>query len=317
MRQGEIRVLIGSTFKLGLGVNVQDKLIALHHLDVPWRPADMVQREGRILRQGNENKKVQIFRYITEGSFDAYSWQLLETKQRFISDLLSGMAAERSSDDIDDTVLKYAEVKALAVGNPLVKQRVEIANEVARYQILQRKTQQKTEDYRSELGRISPRERELEELIAKCDEDCAYYRMNKREYEAEERREFRELAFAAAQPEEITREEQIIAEYQGFQVIVPAHATKENPVLYLRRRGNYVVYVGKSAVGLLVRIDNTLEELEKRLSTLSEERDRLRQRKVFLEAELKEPADYSDLILRYKKLLVMLDEQLGVNEEGG
>ena len=317
MRQGEIRVLIGSTFKLGLGVNVQDKLIALHHLDVPWRPADMVQREGRILRQGNENKKVQIFRYITEGSFDAYSWQLLETKQRFISDLLSGMAAERSSDDIDDTVLKYAEVKALAVGNPLVKQRVEIANEVARYQILQRKTQQKTEDYRSELGRISPRERELEELIAKCDEDRAYYRMNKREYEAEERREFRELAFAAAQPEEITREEQIIAEYQGFQVIVPAHATKENPVLYLRRRGNYVVYVGKSAVGLLVRIDNTLEELEKRLSTLSEERDRLRQRKDFLEAELKEPADYSDLILRYKKLLVMLDEQLGVNEEGG
>ena len=112
MQRGEIRILIGSTFKLGLGVNVQNKLIAVHHLDVPWRPADMVQREGRILRQGNTNKKIQIFRYITEGSFDAYSWQLLETKQKFISALLEGSITERSGSDVDDTVLSYAEVKA-------------------------------------------------------------------------------------------------------------------------------------------------------------------------------------------------------------
>ena len=139
VRKGEIRILIGSTFKLGLGVNVQERLIALHHIDVPWRPADMIQREGRILRQGNTNKKVYIYRYITEGSFDAYSWQLLETKQRFISDLLSGSLADRSSDDIENTVLDYAEVKALAVGNPLVKERVEAANELTRYRTLQRK----------------------------------------------------------------------------------------------------------------------------------------------------------------------------------
>lgn len=105
VQSGRVRVLLGSTFKLGLGVNVQDKLIAVHHLDVPWRPADMTQREGRILRQGNENAKVQIFRYITEGSFDAYSWQLLETKQRFIVDLLSGSLESRSGSDIEDTVL--------------------------------------------------------------------------------------------------------------------------------------------------------------------------------------------------------------------
>ena len=316
VRQGVVRILIGSTFKLGLGVNVQDKLIALHHLDVPWRPADMVQREGRILRQGNENKEVQLFRYITEGSFDAYSWQLLETKQRFISDLLSGMAAERSSEDVDDTVLKYAEVKALAVGNPLVKQRVEAANELARYQILQRKIRQKMEEYRAELDKIPPRESDLQELIVKCDEDRAFYQANRREYEAEERKDFRELAFAAAHPEEPTRQEQIIAEYQGFQVILPAHATKDNPVLCLRRSGNYVVYVGKSDVGLLVRIDNCLEELDKRLETLREELERLRQRRAFLEKELAAPEDYADQILNYQKRLVELDEQLGVNEEG-
>ena len=139
VRCGEIRVLIGSTFKLGLGVNIQDRLIALHHLDVPWRPADMTQREGRILRQGNTNPQVYIFRYITEGSFDAYSWQLLETKQRFISDLLAGSLSERSASDIEDTVLTYAEVKALAIGNPLIKQRVEAANELSRLLTLQRK----------------------------------------------------------------------------------------------------------------------------------------------------------------------------------
>ena len=139
LRSGNVRILIGSTFKLGLGVNIQNKLIALHHLDVPWRPADMTQREGRILRQGNENKKVYIYRYITEGSFDAYSWQLLETKQRFISGLLSGSLTERSGSDIESTVLDYAQVKALAVGNPLIKERVETANELTRYLALQRK----------------------------------------------------------------------------------------------------------------------------------------------------------------------------------
>ena len=139
VQSGEIRILIGSTFKLGLGVNIQNKLCALHHLDVPWRPADMVQREGRIIRQGNENKKIEIYRYITEGSFDAYSWQILENKQRIISNVLSGSVDSRTCDEIDDAVLDYAEVKALAIGNPLLKERVECANELSRCVTLQRK----------------------------------------------------------------------------------------------------------------------------------------------------------------------------------
>ena len=119
VQKGEIRILIGSTMKLGLGVNVQDKLIAMHHLDVPWRPADMIQREGRIIRQGNENKEVFIYRYIQEASFDAYSWQLLEAKQRIIRDILSGSMPKRMCEEVDEAVLNYAEVKAIAVGNPL------------------------------------------------------------------------------------------------------------------------------------------------------------------------------------------------------
>ena len=131
MNKGEIRILIGSTIKLGLGVNVQEKIKSLHHLDIPWRPSDMSQREGRILREGNRNEFVNIYRYIMNGSFDAYLWQLLETKQRFISDFINSSLDVRSESDLR-TYLTYAEAKALSVGNPLIKERIEILNEIDR-----------------------------------------------------------------------------------------------------------------------------------------------------------------------------------------
>lgn len=171
VRNGTIRVLLGSTCKLGLGVNVQDKLVAIHHLDVPWRPADMVQREGRILRKGNENRNVQIYRYITEGSFDAYSWQLLETKQRFISELLSGTAKERTRADIDDTVLNYAEVKAIAIGNPLIKERVETVNQLSRYLILQRKITEQHQQYEMEVMKLPDKIEQMKKQIRTSDAD--------------------------------------------------------------------------------------------------------------------------------------------------
>lgn len=136
MRAGKVRVLLGSTQKMGAGTNVQKKLIALHHLDVPWRPADIEQREGRILRQGNENKRVQIFRYATEGSFDAYSWQLIENKQRYISQIMTSKTPARSCEDLDEATLSYAEVKALCAGNPLIKEKMDLDNEVARLSTL-------------------------------------------------------------------------------------------------------------------------------------------------------------------------------------
>lgn len=150
--EGEVRVLIGSTFKLGIGANVQVKLKAIHHLDVPWRPADMVQREGRILRRGNENQSVMIFRYIAEGSFDAYSWQILETKQRFISQFLAGSSYQRTVSDLEDNVLSYAEVKALALSEPLMKQLAELENEVKSLQIVVAKEQETSERMQTELS---------------------------------------------------------------------------------------------------------------------------------------------------------------------
>lgn len=136
VNRGAVRVLLGSTFKLGIGANVQTRLKAIHHLDVPWRPSDMVQREGRILRRGNRYQEIKIFRYIAEGSFDSYSWQLLETKQRFISQFLSGSEYQRSASDLEENVLTYAQVKALAISQPLMKVLAEKENELRRLRML-------------------------------------------------------------------------------------------------------------------------------------------------------------------------------------
>lgn len=123
VRAGQVRILMGSTPKLGAGTNVQDRLIALHHLDCPWKPSDLEQQEGRILRQGNQNDKVKIFRYVTENTFDAYMWQILENKQKFISQIMTSKSPVRACEDVDDTALSYAEIKALATGNPYIKEK--------------------------------------------------------------------------------------------------------------------------------------------------------------------------------------------------
>jgi hypothetical protein len=136
MRSGNKRILIGSTAKCGTGTNVQQKLIALHHLDCPWRPADLEQREGRIFRQGNENEEVSIYKYVIKSTFDSYMWQLVENKQRFIAQIMTSKSVSRSAEDIDETVLSYAEVKALATGNPLIKEKMEVDNEVSRLTLL-------------------------------------------------------------------------------------------------------------------------------------------------------------------------------------
>ena len=125
MRNGQVRVLLGSTQKMGAGTNVQDKLVAVHHLDVGWRPSDMTQRNGRIIRQGNQNKKVHVFQYVTEGTFDAYLYQTLENKQKFISQIMTSKSPVRSCDDVDEQALSYAEIKALCPGNPLIKEKMD------------------------------------------------------------------------------------------------------------------------------------------------------------------------------------------------
>ena len=136
VRSGDVRILLGSTAKMGAGINVQDRLVAVHHLDVGWKPSDMTQRNGRIIRQGNRNKEVKVFNYVTEGTFDAYLWQTLENKQRFISQIMTSKSPVRSCDDVDEQALSYAEVKALCAGNPLIKEKMDLDVQVAKLKVL-------------------------------------------------------------------------------------------------------------------------------------------------------------------------------------
>lgn len=315
MRNGVIRVLLGSTFKLGLGVNVQNKLVSLHHLDVPWRPADMVQREGRILRQFNENSKVEIYRYITEGSFDAYSWQLLETKQRFISDLLSGTATQRNAADVDDTVLNYAEVKALAVGNPLIKERVEVANELSRYMILQQKLEARRVIYQQELLELPEKIEKLEKLIPLVKADAKYYADNKVEYSSDDRRDIRMSVFEASHTEEPTKEESVVANYQGFDIVVAEHSSNMYPVVFLRKNSQYRIELGSSDIGGLTRIDRCLADLENRHKDLASKLRKIEERELFMKKELVKDIDYEYDIQRCREHLAELDDRLGVNND--
>lgn len=315
VRKGDIRVLIGSTFKLGLGVNIQNKLIAIHHLDVPWRPADMTQREGRILRQGNENAKVYIYRYITEGSFDAYSWQLLETKQRFISGLLSGSLADRSGSDVESTVLDYAEVKALAVGNPLVKERVETANELTRYLALQRKAIETHIRLEKELMELPSKIAHQSELIEKCKLDLEFYVTNHREYDKDERKELRTTLHEAVKANVLTQTETLFCTYQGFDIILPANMTIEKPYVWLQKSGRYYVELGDTEIGGLIRIDNYLENLTEHLSKLEYGYTNLCDRQEAVKIELTKKENYTDKIDETKRRLEKIDKKLGVDKK--
>lgn len=326
VRNGEVRILIGSTFKLGLGVNIQDRLIALHHIDVPWRPADMTQREGRILRQGNVNSQVYIYRYITEGSFDAYSWQLLETKQRFISGLLSGSLTTRSGADIEDTVLDYAEVKALAVGNPLVKKRVEAANELTRYLTLQRKLVDSRIRMEKELLELPGKVEQQRNLITKCEEDLSCYRSWKKENppatetclkkeEAEKRKALREYITSAVRDYALETREKTLMNYRGFDIVLPANMILEKPYVWLSRQGKYYVELGDTEIGNLVRIDNFLDALDNHLEKLKIGLSKLTEKEIELKAELAKDENYSEQIEKYSAEVEKLDKKLGVNKK--
>lgn len=332
LRKGDISVVIGSTFKMGLGVNVQEKLCALHHLDVPWRPADMVQREGRILRQGNLCKSVKIYRYITKGSFDAYSWQLLEKKQRFISQILSGTVCEREGDDVDETVLSYAEVKALSVGNPLIKQKVEITNEIDKLRILQREYIESRERLEKELWELPQKIEKQKKRIENTEEDIKYYSANKIDYKSltyEEQKKMREMIYSAVKTNVRKPFETKILTYQGFEVVVPARMVpklrnsqkddKEStvnkepiPYVFVKRNGAYYMEI-ESMSGISKRLNNLLEDLPKAKIRYEAELDALLNKKASLEAELaKKGESYAEEIQALSQKLEEIDKKLGV-----
>ena len=314
--QGDVRVLIGSTQKLGLGVNVQKRLIAIHHLDIPWRPADMVQREGRIIREGNLNKKVEIYRYITEGSFDAYSWQLLESKQHFICSLLSGSIKERSGSDISDTVLNYAEVKALAIGNPLIKRRVEVANELSKLYSLQRKHVESRWALQKELSELPQKIQEAKERMDKCKKDVEYLSSVNFSMEKEERAKLSTYIFDAVMENVMQDGERTLLNYKGFDIILPKDMPKEKPYIYIERTGRYYTEIGNSAKGVMIRIDNCIDGLDKRAVRLENDYEQLLVNHKNIEDELAKDENYDERILETKETLANIDKKLGVKKDG-
>lgn len=286
----------------------------------------MTQREGRILRQGNQNSRVQIFRYITEGSFDAYSWQLLETKQGFITSLLSGSYTERAGSDIEDTVLNYAEIKALAVGNPLVKKRVETANELSRYYTLQKKSVETRIRLDKELKELPSKMLHQKELINKAMQDKHYFDQYRKDVpvavtsadknkEAEKRKLLRETLFDAVKNNELQSNERPAFEYCGFEIILPANMTKEKPFVWLQRNGRYYVELGDTEVGCLIRIDNYLSNFDNHIENLQKRLFNMNEREKGIQKELGKDENYADVIAELKEKLSAIDDKLGVNKK--
>lgn len=315
VRKGKIRILIGSTLKLGLGVNVQDMLVAIHHLDVPWRPADMIQREGRILRQGNMNDEVFIHRYITKGSFDAYSWQLLETKQRFISSLLAGSITERASSDVYDTALNYAEIKALAIGNPAIKERVEVSNELNRLIILRRELAIHNEGLRQELNKLPSKIERQKQNIANALADSELYKDSKRELTPNERKDLRIELENALMENTLKTNETELFEYQGFKIVLPSGMSDNKPFIWLVGSGKYYVELGDSPLGYIIRIDNFLENFEKHIAKQEDTLDKFETIQISIENELNEDDEYSERIDFLTEKLEKLDKELGVTKK--
>ncbi|MBQ3938760.1 MAG: hypothetical protein II724_05365, partial [Clostridia bacterium] len=318
INEAKTRVIIGSTPKLGIGVNIQEKLIALHHLSVPWRPSDMVQREGRLLRQGNSCPEVFIFRYITEGTFDSYSWQLLENKQRFISSFISGVSCERESEDISDAVLSYAEVKALAIGDPLIKKRVETSNRIERTRIASTQRQRTLMQLRSIIEEIPETIEKLKQLKATAKADNDYYRSRRGRVNKHERESFGEELLAAVRGNGMCETERFFDSYQGFDVILPMNMTFDDPFVIVRSRngGSYRVEMdGDKALGCAKRIDNLLDGLPAYMAELDRQILEQRRKRRAAEAELDLGNPYKEEIESLLDQLNKIDEKIAAKKE--
>lgn len=313
--EGDIRILIGSTMKLGTGANVQEKLLAVHHLDVPWRPADMVQREGRIIRQGNTNKEVYVYRYCTEASFDAYTWQILENKQRFIAQFLSGSMSSLHRDESDcaDTVLSYAEIKALAIGNPLIKTRVEVANELEHVKINHRQKRKELISLQELLDSLPRRIEQRKLLISNAQSDNWFYKLKKQSVSKEEREMFGEELLYALAHNVMAEKDRLFEVYQEFDVILPKHMKSDKPYIILRRKDSNVYSIkmdGDKPLGCSKRIDYFLDHLEDTIKEHEIMLDDLYKQKRNAELTLAEGNEFELEVDRLVVRLAEIDERL-------
>ena len=266
MRSGKRRILIGSTEKCGVGVNVQRHIVAIHHVDCPWRPDEIEQRDGRGLRQGNENKEVAVYRYVTKETFDAYNWSLIENKQRFISQVMTNQAVGRTCEDIDEKVLSYAEITAIATGNPLIREKMEVDNEVQKLRVLKAAYQNQQYTMQDQLLVRGPKElKKLEEKITAATEDAAtvlktegteFRILIRGEYYKEREEAGKALLDAAA----LSDDGEKIGEYRGFSLLLEKGAGDEKEVI-LKGAAIYRTELSKSAVGNISRLDNRIKEM--------------------------------------------------------
>jgi N12 class adenine-specific DNA methylase len=299
VRAGRVRILFGSTQKMGTGTNVQQRLVALHHLDAPWRPADVEQREGRILRQGNQNPEVQIYRYVTEESFDAYMWQTLETKARFISQVMTGETELRRIEDVDGAALTYAEVKAIASGNPMVIEKASIDAEVARLSRLrtqhietQFRLRSQVRHLNDELPRLERRLEQLRQDIAlRHDTHGDNFVMTIDRQEIRDRGIAGELLLRHAEHIKLTRGDRQVGEFAGFQVFV-SHNFMSGADIVLKGTGTHIAKVGATALGTIRSVEHVIQNLEETLALVERGLADTRKRIEDVKAQTDQPFEY-------------------------
>ena len=329
VRAGQIRFLLGSTAKMGTGTNVQDKLIALHHLDVPWRPSDIEQQEGRILRQGNTNEKVKIFKYVTEGTFDAYSWQLIENKQKFIGQIMTSKSPVRSAEDIDEAALSYAEVKALATGNPYIKEKMDLDIQVSKLKLMKANhTSQKyrledniTKHYPQQIAALQERIAGLENDIQtfekyKGDTDKDTFRMCVANRMFFDKKDAGTAILNLCKDVKTTNERVDIGQFCGFKMSIAFDFFSNKFILGLKDKISHNIELGVDILGNLQRMVNALENLPKLLEETKQKLSNVEHQLESAKIEVNKPFEKEQELSEKLERLSELNALLNMDEKG-
>ena len=328
VRAGQVRILMGSTPKLGAGTNVQDRLIALHHLDCPWKPSDLEQQEGRILRQGNQNDKVKIFRYVTENTFDAYMWQILENKQKFISQIMTSKSPVRACEDVDDTALSYAEIKALATGNPYIKEKMDLDVQVSKLKLL--KANHTSQIYRleSDIAKNFPVQiSALKERIAGMQidsqvvksvdlQDNDTFAMTVGNVLYEDKKEAAEALIAACAGLKTVSTGGKVGEYHGFTLSASYNMFSNAFELTVKGKCSYKLEIGKDPIGNMQRIHNTLSSIGRKLTESEQKLETVQQQLATAQEEVKKPFPKEAELNEKMERLSELNALLNMDEKG-
>ena len=318
VRKGKVRILLGSTQKMGAGTNVQKKLIALHDLDVPWRPADLEQRSGRIIRQGNENKEVYIFRYVTENTFDAYLWQTIENKQKFISQIMTSKTPVRVAEDVDESTLSYSEIKALATGNPLIKEKMTLDNEVTKLKLLESNYKSNLFSLEDKILKTYPKEiKSLESKIENMKEDINSTNFQEKFNEIKIGNEtITDKKLAGDKLIESIKnininDKEVIGEYRGFKIEVSYYFTDNNYRFNLKGKANHYGEFGSDSLGNLTRMDNCISKMGDYLKVLEDKLISIKEQLEISKEEIKKPFEKEDELrnktLRLSEINKILD----------